>query len=384
MADGPPVTVLVLADYGGPYRGSFIAAVQALGREAGERGWSLQCGFTPVARERPWLSALAADGIAFDFAPEGGRPALRSWLERKLDAIEGDIVVHTHFTSFDLPAAAATRERPGTSVIWHVHSFLPRRPALMAKAAVKFGRIGRGVAWIVCAGEGPARAVRRRGAPAGRVVVLMNGIETDRFRPIEPAERARARAELELPEDAPVLLHFGWDWEVKGGPLFAETLVRLRELGVGATGLSVGGGADAGAAAQRLVLDRILLAPEPAEDVRRFYAAADALLATSRDEGNPFSILEALSCGLPVIGTDVAGHRIADEPPRALRLAPADPARLAAVTRDALELHPAEREVVAHEASEWIAANRDVSRWAREMVALYERALPGRSPARAT
>jgi len=85
-----------------------------------------------------------------------------------------------------------------------------------------------------------------------------------------------------------------------------------------------------------------------------------------------------------VIGTDVAGHRIADEPPRALRLAPADPARLAAVTRDALELHPAEREVVAHEASEWIDANRDVSRWAREMVALYERALPGRSPARAT
>jgi glycosyltransferase involved in cell wall biosynthesis len=267
----------------------------------------------------------------------------------------------------------AARDRDA-AVIWHVHSFLPGDPLRVASAAVKYGWIGRRVSRILCAGEGPARAVRRRGARADKVAVLQNGIDTRRFRPPGPGERERARAELGLPAEAPVLLHFGWSWEVKGGPLFAATLARVRERGVPALGLSVGAGPEAAA---RLGLEEGLRTPEPDEDVRRFYVAADALLATSADEGSPFSLLEALACGLPVIATDIAGHRIATDPPGALRLVTADPDALAARTAEVLRMGAEKRETEAAAASRWVAAERDVGGWAAAVARFYDAAISG-------
>jgi glycosyltransferase involved in cell wall biosynthesis len=374
VAEPVPATVLLVAGYGGPYRGSFIPAVQALAGEARARGWSLECGFTPIARDRPWLAALEEDRIPVAIAPDGGRAALTAWLADRLDRLDGPAIVHTHFTSFDLPAAQAARDRDA-AVIWHVHSFLPGHPLRVASAAVKYGWIGRRVSRILCAGEGPARSVRRRGAPAAKVAILQNGIDTGRFRPPQPGERERARAELGLPADAAVLLHFGWSWEVKGGPLFAATLARVRERGVPALGLSVGAGPEAAAAAVRLGLEEALRTPGPDEDVRRFYVAADALLATSADEGSPFSLLEALACGLPVIATDIAGHRIAPDAPRALRLSAAEPDALAERTAEALGLAGPERAAETAEASRWVAAERDVAGWAAAVARFYDAAI---------
>jgi glycosyltransferase involved in cell wall biosynthesis len=374
-------TALVLADYGGPYRGSFIPALQALARELRERGWALECGFTPVARDRAWLAALTEDEIPVRFAPSADRAELGEWLRGELASIAGPVVLHTHFTSFDLPAAAAASQRPGTAAVWHVHSFLPREPLRVATSVVKFGWLGRRVARILCAGAGPARAVRRRGGRAGQVVELLNGIDTDRFSLVEPAERAAARQALGLPSEGPVLLHFAWDWGVKGGPLFAEFLARLRQVEPAAVGISVGGGAEAAAAARRLGLGDALLSPPADEDVRRFYAAADALVATSRDEGNPFSILEALSCGLPVIATDIPGHRLGASPPQALRLVEADPAALAGNAESLLRAGAGERAAEAADAHGWVERNRGVRDWARRVADAYEAALPARSGA---
>ena len=69
--------------------------------------------------------------------------------------------------------------------------------------------------------------MRRRGAPRNSVHLIENGIETARFGLIGAEERTRARAALGLAPAERALLHFAWDWEVKGGPLFVETLARL-------------------------------------------------------------------------------------------------------------------------------------------------------------
>lgn len=370
------MTVLVLADYGGPYGGSFIPAIKALGREVRALDWRLECGFTPVARDRPWLSALTDDEIPVHFAPGRGRTELREWLESRLSAIQGPVVLHTHFTAFDLPAAAVAARRADTAVIWHVHSFLPTQVLRVAMSLVKYRGMARRVFKVVCAGEGPARAIRRRGARPGQVVVVRNGVDTEHFRLIDPTEREEARAALALTAGDPVLLHFAWNWQVKGGPLASEALARMHRSGSPVVGLTVGGGAQAAAAADRLGLGAALKAPEPHEDVRRFYAAADALLATSRAEGGEptFSILEALACGLPVIATDIPGHRVGDPMPRALRLSAANPDRIAALAREALDRTGAERAAEAAEAHRWVASNRDLGVWARELATLYEAA----------
>jgi glycosyltransferase involved in cell wall biosynthesis len=52
----------------------------------------------------------------------------------------------------------------------------------------------------------------------------------------------------------------------------------------------------------------VSLAGEAAPDVlARWYNAADALLLTSRREGRPNVVLEALASGLPVLATDAGG-----------------------------------------------------------------------------
>jgi glycosyltransferase involved in cell wall biosynthesis len=371
----PPATVLVLADYGGPYRGSFIPAVRALGREVRARGWRLECGFTPIARNRPWLSGLTEDEIPVHFAPSSGRAELREWLGARLSAIEGPVILHTHFTAFDLPAAAVAARRADVVVIWHVHSYLRRHPFRVALSLVKYPWIARNVFKVVCAGESLARSIMRRGGRADQVVVALNGIDTEHFGPIDSNERAEARASLGLTDTEPVLLHFAWNWQVKGGPLFSETLASMHRAGSPAIGLTVGGGAEAALAAHRLGLGDALRAPDPDEDVRRFYAATDALVATSRSEGSPYSMLEALSCGIPVVATDIPGHRVGDTMPGALRLSPAAPGRIAVLTREVLDRTEVERSTEAVEANKWVVSNRGLKTWAREVAALYDDAL---------
>lgn len=44
-------------------------------------------------------------------------------------------------------------------------------------------------------------------------------------------------------------------------------------------------------------------------DIRELYTACDVCVSTSRIEGLPFNIMEAMACGLPVVASDIKGHR---------------------------------------------------------------------------
>lgn len=45
------------------------------------------------------------------------------------------------------------------------------------------------------------------------------------------------------------------------------------------------------------------------DDVNALYRSCDLLVSASKMEGLPFNIMEALMCGLPVIASDIKGHR---------------------------------------------------------------------------
>jgi len=45
------------------------------------------------------------------------------------------------------------------------------------------------------------------------------------------------------------------------------------------------------------------------KDIPELYAACDAAVSVSRSEGLPFNIIEAMGCGLPVIASNIKGHR---------------------------------------------------------------------------
>jgi glycosyltransferase involved in cell wall biosynthesis len=366
--------VVHLADYGGPYAGSFIPMVRAAAATVRARGWRFECGFTEVADGRAWLGDLARDDIEPWIAPAAARASLAEWVGSKLGPESGPLILHTHFTAFDLAAARIARQRQGAAAIWHFHSYLPSDPVRSLKAAVKIGLLGRSVE-IVCVSEANVEAVRRRGAARDRVHLIRNGIDTAAFPPIGADERAAARGRLGLEADVPAYLHFAWDWEVKGGPLFARTMAALQAAGEPGVGLTVGAGDHALETAAELGLGDRLRPVEPTDDVAALYAAADALFATSAAEGMPFAMLESLSRGLPVIASDVPGHRIASPLPPGLRLAAMEPAALAGEAIALAGRDPGEREREAHAARAWVLAERDLSGWAARLLELYESVL---------
>jgi glycosyltransferase EpsD len=61
--------------------------------------------------------------------------------------------------------------------------------------------------------------------------------------------------------------------------------------------------------AHSLGLGHLAIFPGYRADIRPYYLAADIALSTSLSEGLPFHLVEAMTCGLPVLATDIKGHR---------------------------------------------------------------------------
>jgi glycosyltransferase involved in cell wall biosynthesis len=280
--------VIHLANYGGPYPGSFIPMVEAAARAVRERGGEATLAFSESARERSWMRQLEAGQVPVAVAPRGDDRAKARWIAELAGNGDHPTILHTHFTTFDLPALRAARGRPRTAVLWNMHTSLRQERSMRLRNSAKFALAGRRVAAIVCVGESIAAEVGARHAPSGRVVVLQNAIDVERFPPIDAARRSEARRRLGLDEGLPVLLHFGWDWHVKGGDLLAEAVQRLARVGPVAA-LSVGCDPKVVAAqSERLGLpEGALRVLEPTDDVAGLYAAADVFAATSRAEAPP-------------------------------------------------------------------------------------------------
>ena len=158
-----------------------------------------------------------------------------------------------------------------------------------------------------------SRALRDRlislGATAEKVLLLYNGVDTKRFRPLD---REWARRTLGIPEDHRLLLFVGNLKEAKGPGIFVEGMARLIRNGVAAAGCLVGEGPYRAALEEKIrtcrLGERIRLAGSVEHhEMPTWYAAADAVCLPSLMEGVPNVVLEALACGRPVVATAVGG-----------------------------------------------------------------------------
>jgi len=139
----------------------------------------------------------------------------------------------------------------------------------------------------------------------GRIVTIPNHRDPDRFTPIGADERETARRRLGV--GGPVVLFLG-ALSVEKGPLNAVAAVAGID---GATLLVVGEGAlaeEVRLLGERLAPGRVRL-HGPTDDPGGVLAAADVLVLTSRTEGMPGVIIEALMRGIPVVATDVGAIR---------------------------------------------------------------------------
>jgi glycosyltransferase involved in cell wall biosynthesis len=138
------------------------------------------------------------------------------------------------------------------------------------------------------------------------VDVIHNGVDTDRFRPVQ--DTAALRDELGLPRAAFVIGYAGVFQPRKR----VDMLVRAAAAVPANTArhlLLIGDGherPELEALAARLDLPATFVGRR--DDVGRLLPAADVIAHLSAAEGFANSVLEALACGVPVIATDEHSH----------------------------------------------------------------------------
>jgi glycosyltransferase involved in cell wall biosynthesis len=147
-------------------------------------------------------------------------------------------------------------------------------------------------------------------APPERFVVVRLGIELEeRVRPQDDG-RAETRRYLGVPADRFVVGWVGRMTAVKRTDDVLEAFRLLREQGIDACLCLVGDGPDRERLERRaselgVMRDTLFLGYQ--EDVAPYYAAFDALVLPSANEGTPVSVIEALAAETPVVATRVGG-----------------------------------------------------------------------------
>jgi teichuronic acid biosynthesis glycosyltransferase TuaC len=205
----------------------------------------------------------------------------------------------------------------------------PQRRPLIQRAL-------KAAAQIITVSQALAHKAVELGANPDRVHHVPNGVDQDRF---QPRDRTQARQELELDEPGPYLLFVGNMVPVKGlkhlfsalsqipraklimvgsGPLRPALEVQARELGID---------------------ERIIWAGNQGhERIPLYMAACDCLVLPSLSEGEPNVVLEALSCGRPVVASRVGGVPQMIQPGvNGYMSQPGDPESLASALKQALE-----------------------------------------------
>lgn len=139
--------------------------------------------------------------------------------------------------------------------------------------------------------------------PASTFLMIPNGVETDRFRPIDRP----ANPKITVLFIGRLIRRKGFQRVIKALPRLGELAKQPFEIEV------VGSGAFQQTlddlAQERGVSDLIrYVGTVPYDRLEKSYQEADIFVLTSLYEGMPAVILEAMGCGLPIVASDVGGN----------------------------------------------------------------------------
>lgn len=298
-------SVLEVCDYHGPYAGSFIPSLLAVGRAVRERlGCDYHCAFPREMADRPWVSTVREAGIPVTWLDASqSRPARLRALTGIARAADARLL-RSHFTAWDIEAALAGR-RLGAAVVWNIHTGnldygMRRRLSDLGKVRVLSRLCDR----VIVVSDEIAREARMRGFEAARIRPVLNGIDMTRFTESERPDPQLARGRLGLRADERVVLVLGWTPYRKGVDVVVRAVGEPQPL-AGVTLLVVGG-----EDLRRSLPDPLppwLRIVDPVQDARELYAAADLFVSASREEAFSYAIGEAMAMRLPIVSSDIPG-----------------------------------------------------------------------------
>lgn len=259
---------------------------------------------------------------------DGLMMALGSWRTvRAVMASSPSDLIDAHFAYPDGYAAsllARWLKLPFVVTLRGTEPRLVRQSSIRRRVLLTLNRAAR----VVVVANSLRDAVVEAGADAGKIERVGNGVDAQRFRPID---RLAARRQLDIADDATVIVSVGGLVPRKGFHRVLDIMPELRLTHPGILYLVIGGKSPEGdyedelrEQAARLDLEdsvRFLGALSP-DDLHVPLSAANLFVLSTQNEGWANVFLEAMACGLPVLTTRVGGNPEVVESPELGRLVP--------------------------------------------------------------
>lgn len=297
-------------------------------------GWQVHvaCG-APQAAELPEIPGTAqvfALPLEKKMLAGGNFRAVR--LLRQKIAAEQYALISTHtslaafFTRLAIPPCSGEGGAFRPVVLNMVHGYLfdDKTPALKKAVLLNAEKLTAGCTDLLLTMNRWDLAAARRYRLGGEIAFIPGvGVDFARFAQIEPVEAQALRSSLGLQPQDFVLIYAAEFSGRKSQSVLLQALARLaaEPLDLPAQGrlilLLPGSGAlldDCRRLATELGLAQpasgrpLVIFPGQQKNMPLWYAMADAAVSSSRSEGLPFNIMEAMYAGLPVVASDVKGH----------------------------------------------------------------------------
>lgn len=153
----------------------------------------------------------------------------------------------------------------------------------------------------------------RQAVAAQKIDVIINGIDPEKYRPIEdPKDMAACKAAYGLPAGKKIIGSVGRLEAVKNYPLLLNAFAELIRIGRDELHLVLVGSGREDTELKR-VADELKIEDNVTflgmqYDVQNIYPLFDVFVLSSLTEGTSLSLLEAQSCGVPAVVTDVGGN----------------------------------------------------------------------------
>lgn len=212
-------------------------------------------------------------------------------------------IIQTHFLRENYIGVLSKVFNPKVKVVWTAHLIAENNRIIRF-----FNRVfSKFVDKIICVSKAVEDSLIREGISLEKTKVIYNGVDTDYFKPVEDSS---IREELNIGKNTLVLTTISRFNKDKGHYFLIEGLKELTNYITDFKVLLVGEGEEQSFIKEKVKeysLEDHIFFLGYRKDIPEILAATDIYVSPSKKEAISFSIIEALSCGVPVVATDVGG-----------------------------------------------------------------------------
>ncbi|WP_303138242.1 glycosyltransferase family 4 protein [uncultured Eubacterium sp.] len=301
-------SIIIATNYSGPYEGNFIRSIRKLNEELKEKSINLILVFPEETLKYEWTKTLKSwcNEVVFINAEKVSE-------YKKIAKIikENNVIfVHTHFATFKLLTILRVANIFSGKKIpiiehWHNHWSVGNNKI---KEKIKKNLVSND-RMIACS-EGVAESLRKANLK-NKIIYIKNAIDFSRFNIDEISLKEKDIKPLQV-------LIFGFDFERKGVDLAIRACFDMVDKGIKlnlkicvAIGIDEVKGKILNLIGEDYIPEWIELLP-PTDNIQEYYEQATVFISPSREEGFPYSLIEAAYCGCLLIASNISGQNEID------------------------------------------------------------------------